>query len=237
MNMYGLIAVVVVAGPWVESPHFPRAKQEAALNATLRLTNPKTSGEGTAVRIGQDDVYVYYLTAQHNVVKTKSVDLESFSAATFPKVVDKIKNAEVFREWPEIDVALIRAKEANPTGFLSITKKPSGLSVKFPVLTVGCSDPRAPTLMVDEVLCAREGKKADQLKSQWYWEAKNGPEIGRSGGPIVSVSGYLIGICSGVDLGTKKGYYIHEGAIRKALKEEGREQLLVAPAQPDKPEK
>lgn len=232
-----LLAMLVFAGPWVDSPHFPRAKQEAAMNATLRLTNPATRGEGTAVRIGKVGIHVYYLTAQHCLENTKVINLESFSAAIYPKVLEKIDGANIVHEWPEIDLALIRSVEQSATSFLSITKEPSGLGQNFPVLTVGCSDPEAPTIFVDEVLRAREvKKKPDQPIGRWHWETKKQPEKGRSGGPLISASGNLIGICSGLDGDKKRGYYIHESAIRKALNSAGYGNLLVSPLQPAKSE-
>ncbi len=231
-----LFAAVVLAGPWVQSPHFPQAKQEAALNATLRLTNPVTRGEGTAVRIGTLGPHVYYLTAKHNVKDTKVADLESYSATTFPRMLQKIPQADVVKEWPDIDLALLRAVELNSPGFLYVRSEQSGAKTKFPVLTVGFSDTKAPSLEVDEVEGAKLVKKPGQSEGYWHWEAKKQPVAGRSGGPLVTVTGDLIGICSGTDTETKKGYYIHESAIRAALKE-GFDQLLAPPAQPVKQEK
>lgn len=227
-----LFAAIVLAGPWVQSPHFPQAKQEAALNATLRLTNPATRGEGTAVRIGTLGPHVYYLTAKHNLKDTMVVDLESFSAATFPKVLQKIPQAAVAKEWPDIDLALLRAVEPNPPGFLRVKSQPSNAKANSPVLTLGCSDLTTPSLETDEIDGAKLVKKPGQSESQWHWVTKKQPIEGRSGGPLVSVSGDLIGICSGTDSETKKGYYVHESAIRDALKAAGCDQLMVPPAQP-----
>src|SRR5437879_4241014 len=120
--MNTLLAVIVFAGPWVQSPDFPQPKQEAALNATLRLivSTPLTRGEGTAVRIGKSGRWIYYLTANHIVAKFKTVDLEAFSAKSLPKATVTIADADVERRWPEIDLAMLKASEPDPPGFLAI---------------------------------------------------------------------------------------------------------------------
>src|SRR5262245_744742 len=92
---------------WIDDKLFPKSMQEKALAATLRLTNPDTRGEATAVRVKNIGPWIYYLTAAHNVEKSKEVNLEAFLPASFPKVERKFE-AKVMKVWPDIDLALLR---------------------------------------------------------------------------------------------------------------------------------
>src|SRR5262245_56132450 len=95
--MFGfvLMAQLAAAPPWVENNDFPKPLQEKALAATLRLKNQDTRGEGTAVRIKRIGAMTYYLTAAHNIGKSKAVNLEAFHPTTFPKVDRQLQLVDV----------------------------------------------------------------------------------------------------------------------------------------------
>ena len=232
--MYTLIATVVLAGPWIQDPNFPQPKQEAALNATLRLKNPANNGEGTAIRIGKAGQFVFYLTANHNLKDAKNgVDLDSYSGATYPNAV-RIPMADIKYQWPKVDLAVLRANEPNPPGFLPILKdyRPSG--IPFPALAVGCPAGNPPEFIADRVVSMITGEHRNGVKAR-MWQTDKAPEEGQSGGPIVDVKGNLVGICSGKNLG--KGYYIHLDEIVDALERERLLVLLASPAKPVQSEK
>jgi Trypsin-like peptidase domain len=229
--MNTLLAVIAFAGPWVQSPDFPQPKQEAALNATLRLTfvTSEARGEGTAVRVGKLGPFVYYLTANHVVEKTSKVDLESYSGKSHPKAIRTIPAADIKDRWPEIDLAILRAYEPDPPGFLAISTTFTPVKYPFPVLTVGCTNGNDPELVCDQVTSQRRVKKPDGTIGR-YWEAAKQPVVGRSGGPLVNVNGELIGICSGTN--RDKGYYVYLDEIVDALKRSNYDLLLAQPAKP-----
>lgn len=232
--MKSLATILIIAGPWIVSTDFSQERQAAALNATLRLTNPATNGEGTAVRIGRLGPYVYFLTAQHNLKSAeKAVYLESFAATTYPKPIRKML-VDIKHQWPEIDLALLAAIEPEPPGILPIKKAHQPQAAPFPVLTVGCTEGKIPELMADRALQAMAIKRPDGLKGR-FWQTEKRPVEGRSGGPLVDASGSLIGVCSGTSDG--KGYYIHLDEIRTALVQAGWEALLAGPSEPKQPEK
>lgn len=220
--MTPLLALVFLSSPWIDSKDFPRARQEAALNATLRIVTKDPRGEATAIRIGRQQPFVYYLTANHIVEKVAHADLQAYSSATFPEVAHEIEQATIIHRWPEFDLALLQAHEQKPPGFLRIA--PNHLLAKppFAVLTVGCTDGKVPQLKTDRVQKLIHGKTETGLRGK-LWESEKAPSEGRSGGPMIDANGNLVGICNGTSDG--KGYYLQFEEIRLALKRVGLEQL------------
>jgi hypothetical protein len=199
--------------PWIESADFPRQQQEAALSSTLRLTN-ETGGEGTAVRIGRVGPFVVYLTACHNVAASKTVNLDVYSASSPAVPVRQINRAEVVERWPGVDLALLRGLEPDPPAFAKLAPVSASGESSIPVLTVGCSSGRKPSLQTDR-LKRVIANKPDGTRGT-YWQGEVIPVTGRSGGPSFDAKGYLNGICSGTDM--KNGYYVHVDEIRNHLK-------------------
>ena len=215
------LPLLLMNGPWIESKEFSRSTQERVLNATLRLTTENPKGEGTAIRIGRQGPFVYYLTVNHNVERVDVADLESYAADSFPTVRARIEKAKVLARNPGTDLAILRAYEANPPGFLAaLESRPQ--KAPFAVLSSGCSLGKNPELLIDEVIRSIVAKTPQNVRAH-VWETKKTPDPGRSGGPLVDVNGCLVGICSGNNDG--KGYYIQIQEVREFLKLQGLERL------------
>jgi hypothetical protein len=227
--MNTLLAVIVFAGPWIDSPDFALPMQETVLNATLRLTyaTQLRGGQATAVRIGQQGPFVYYLTANHIVEKLETVDLESYSSKSFPKPLMLIPQVDIKKRWPKVDLALLKAIEPDPPGFLLVPKEFVSGRFPYPALSCGCTFGDLPMLAVEQVTRQLRVRKLDNTVGD-YWETEKKPVVGRSGGPLVNVNGELIGICSGTD--REKGYYVHVGEIITSLRSCDLDRLLVQPA-------
>jgi S1-C subfamily serine protease len=225
-----LLAWVALAPPWVESQDFSRAAQEKALAATLRLRNPASGGEGSAVRLGRVGPHVYYLTAAHNIGQSNVVDLETFTVRSYPKPDRKMQLADVDKVWPECDLALLRSVvvDEGPAATL-IPRDKTPKNGDFAALSVGCTNGAEPELVQVRVTGAKRVHKPDG-SSGWYWETEKPSAPGRSGGPLIDRNGHLIGICSGMD--GAKAYYVHADDIRKQLDRSVRRFLLAPPPQP-----
>lgn len=224
--MIGLLVAWTFASapPFVDDANFPKASQERALVATLRLVN-KQGGTATAVRIGTMGGRVFYLTACHTIPENSNeVDLEAYTVQSWPKPSVVLESCQVVERWKNVDLAIIRAFEPDATGFAQVSpkdKSPTGADV--PLLIVGCSKGAEPTFLIDTGNRRRVMKP--MLSPAWSWQTTKPPVEGRSGGPVFSVNGYLVGICNGVggDVmtgdGGKRGYYLHDEEIREKLKD------------------
>jgi hypothetical protein len=93
----------------------------------------------------------------------------------------------------------------------------------FEALTVGCSEGEAPTCLVDVVAGKRFVRRGAAAKPVPLWEVDRRHLGGRSGGPLVSKAGHLLGVCSGTS--KEKTYFCHTEEIRAFLKESGLDSL------------
>lgn len=112
------------APPWADGPEFTREAQEKALVVTLRLRNPITAGEGTAVRVGRKGPITYYLTADH-CVKDPSVLLDVFTAKSFPDADSTVADVKVEERWPQLDLALLKSLGNQPSRWPRSARVPS----------------------------------------------------------------------------------------------------------------
>jgi len=210
---------------------YSRAAQEKALSVTLRLRNPETAGEGTAVRVGRLGAVTYYLTADH-CIKDGTVLLDRFTTQTYPEPDATIENVTAIERWPHLDLALLKSlrerDEGRPVAVLCPADKvPVVGKDGLVVLTAGCTDGDAPVLQVDRVGGPRRIVKPRQPgRAILSWEIARPPVEGRSGGPMFAPDGSLIGICSGTD--GKSGYYLHVDEMRKVLNNSDLKRLIGA---------
>lgn len=205
-----------------KSDLFSAAMQWEALACTARISS--STGElGTAVVVGIRDGAAYLLTANHVVSGTADRTVEFFTKDTYrnPRKL-KITETPVYHS-PLADLALLKVH-------LDIATKP-GIKVmkmpqpwdrpkKFPeeALSIGCAKGDDPTCLVEKIVAKVLVRRAND-GGTFFWQTKDPPTQGRSGGPLVDKHGRLIGICTANQ--EHLGYYSHLDEIHVALKEGG----------------
>lgn len=231
--MFALLTLALLPGQYVDDPAFPRARQTAAIEATVRIAHPATKGEGSGVVVLYEAGVAYILTAAHCVPPTgpnsDAVDLFFFTADSWPKPARRVEGATVRERMANEDLAIVSVTLPSAPALLRLPPSfkleddPRG---PFPAMEVGCETNGAPAVVVDRVLGRRIVKKPDGTKGM-YWETEKPSHIGRSGGPLVDKGGQVIGICSGTQ--GNKGYYTHARDILRALEQKGHNFLFLPP--------
>jgi S1-C subfamily serine protease len=234
--MYSLLFLACLPGQFVENPLFPKEKQDAAFNATVRTYHEASRSAGTAVIVARKDDKSYLLTAAHLVPEQaiqgreksdiRSVELFLYNAKEPTTVSHGV--ARVVVRMPNEDLALLEAVLPNPPDAAPLCPKDK-LIMKFPltVLTIGTLPDGPPDIIVDQVRRQKWIKKPDKTEANYY-EADIPQGPGRSGGPMIDSRGYVIGIASGTENG--KGYYICIEEIHRALAREQFSWLYEKPA-------
>lgn len=238
--MIALLTLALLPGQYADDPAFPRERQKAAIEATVRIAHPATKGEGSGVVVLYEAGVAYVLTAAHCVPPggpgSDTVDLFFFTADSWPKASQRVEGATVRERMANEDLAVISVPMAAVPPLLPLPQSfkleddPRG---PFPAIAVGCETNGAPAVVADRVLGRRIVKKPDNTKGM-YWETEKRTHIGRSGGPLVNKDGRVIGICSGTQ--DNKSYYTHARDMLRALEQKGHNFLFLPPAGPGKRE-
>jgi hypothetical protein len=242
--VYSLVLLAALPGQFVENANFPKEKQQAALEATVRIRHPGSKlygvGQATGVIVGREGPIVYILTADHVLPPEESgnsTDLYFYTAKSYPKPIAEVRQARVTARMPAVDLAVIQAPLPDHPGLLPICPaekdKLQGLRLiteaqrkhPIPVMTLGVEAGEeelkivdGPTIEFDTVRAVKQAKPHCQAL---FYEADHEPAQGRSGGPLVDKRGYLIGICNGFNRKTGKGYYLYIEDLQSALKKNG----------------
>jgi S1-C subfamily serine protease len=231
--MLALVLLTLAADPFpvVAAPEFPATMQQAALAATVRIQNlsQRTNGSGSIVAV--DGPFVYILTAGHVIRGGEQLEVETFTAASYPKTAQVFRTVRIEAESQGVkDMALLRVtageKVAQP---LQVHPTPAELNRKnFDALTVGCDKGDAPTCQVERVVTAKTVRR--EGKGEGYcWEVDRAQVQGRSGGPLLDRKGRLIGICSGNS--GERSYFCHLRDIETFLNDKGFRGILTAAKQ------
>lgn len=203
--------------------------QWALVEACPRIRHGADSG--TAVVVGRDDKFVYLLTADHLVRSAGEFDLDRYTLTSYP-VPDDARSLKgvptaVVASSKDADVALIRVA-AGKHPWPHVKLAPPGDRPKkfpFPAVSVGCSNGAAPTCQAEKVTAKRFGRgdKPGEEIAAFVWEAERPQAVGRSGGPLVSAGGKVIGLAR--SRSDARGYYTHADDLLAVLKEKGFEWL------------
>jgi S1-C subfamily serine protease len=222
-----LLAVLLMGDRIVTVPSadFPKEQQVRAVTATVRIENRMQDLAGSGVVVGTDDKFLYILTAAHVVDRAQRVEVQTFSATSYPEPETVYRSGRVVAVSRGIrDLALVRvATHDRPPGMLRVC--PPGALPKekeLPILGVGCEDGSAPTCRVDTA--TKKPVRRTDGESGVLWETTRGSAEGCSGGPLVDRRGYLVGICSGANNG--RGYHSAVEALHAFLKEQDLSRLV-----------
>jgi hypothetical protein len=231
--MANLVLLLLVCGELdvVPSPDFSKARQQSAVASTVRIRNGARNAEGSGIILGRKGPFVYILTAQHVIADAKRIEISTFTSASYPKPQRVYREARVIAEASDVrDLALIRlTTDDEMPGSLSLCPArlvPRGKD--FKALSVGCSEGKAPTCLVDEVAGKKVVRRQTTDKGATLWEVNRKHLEGRSGGPIVDTRGYLLGVCSGTS--REKTWFCHAEEMRAFLRANGLEALSLGKA-------
>jgi S1-C subfamily serine protease len=203
--------------------------QWALVEACPRIRHGDDSG--TAVVVGHRDGFVYLLTADHLVRSAAEFNLDRYTLTSYPVPDDVISlkkvPAAIVASSKDADVALIQVA-AGEHPWPQIKLAPPGDRPKkfpFPAVSVGCSNGAAPTCQGETVVAKRFGRgdKPGEEIEAFVWEAERPQAVGRSGGPLVSAGGKVIGLARSKS--DARGYYTHADDLLAVLKEKGYEWL------------
>jgi S1-C subfamily serine protease len=203
------------------STDFPRKLQVTAVTATVLVEDRLRGLTGSGVIIGRSGLYLYVLTAGHLVDKGAKLQIQTFSAESYPRPGGTYRSVEVVDRLTTKDLALIRVatRDALP-GKLKICppgEEPRG--ARFPALAVGCCNGEAPTCELSQVNGKKQVRKLGEERTAPYWELDKALGKGTSGGPLVDKRGFLIGVASLASNG--KGYVAHLDSILEVLQRNG----------------
>jgi S1-C subfamily serine protease len=225
--MIGLtLSLVLGQIPTLETPEYSRKLQEQAVCATVRVLNSVNDVHGSGVVVGRSGPSIYILTAAHVVEGADNVEIQSFTAASYPKPAFTFKEARVvgLGDKLTVDLAIVRVLTTESLTSISVCPKDALPRKKtFAALAVGCGAAK-PTCVLDVVLGSKSVRRPGSSSVSLCWEGKAKSEPGRSGGPLVSSRGFLIGICSGTS--GAHGYYCHITEIHRFLTRQGLDWLF-----------
>lgn len=226
--LFTLALTVPPPGSVAPSADFPPAVQWAAVTACVRVsatTTPNGWASGFVVNVDTRDGTAYVLTAAHAVPPGESCVVHTFSRESYP-ARDRVYSGAavtVAVRLADPDVALLKVNvgngEAAALPHLRLAKpgqRPKAFPV--PVLAVGCDDGNAPRATPD-TLRAKRVVIENHLIRAFFWETAGESVDGRSGGPLLTTDGAVIGVASAKRAGY--GYYAHLDEILAGLKKSG----------------
>ena len=144
MSMCVLLLLAVGQSGQVESKDFSKEAQAAALRATVKVVNLTNNRDASAVIIKQEPKFVYFLTAAHVAHAGDKLEIQTFTAESYPDAAETYKSAEVIAADKERDVAVLRlATTDTMPGTLPLCPPKKVQNDKdFAALSTGCGGGR-----------------------------------------------------------------------------------------------
>ncbi len=218
-----------------EPPKIAQPVREAALLATLHIEGSVLKSDrksvisaGSGVAIGSKDGRCYALTAWHVVAKADFIEV----SAQVDGETETFTGVKVLARLPEPDLALLEFRVGESiVSCLRIAAKSEELKrFPLPVLNSGWVNKDNDPTCEDDLAEARKfvilfRKKGDSIGKAFFWQTQKPPTEGRSGGPLISANGELVGICSLT--GEEKGFYGHLDEIHYLIRKHSSCQWLL----------
>jgi len=204
--------------------------RDTAIAATVRVVNHTQKVQGSGVIIGSTGPFVYVLTARHLLADDDRLEIHTFSWESYPHIARTSQTASIVAGSDESDLCLLRV-ELRDHSVASLPICPAQWlphDAPFAAITVGCSHGNAPTCVDSTVARSSIVQKHAEATPTRMWELSQPSVEGRSGGPLLSLRGYVLGIGSGAS--DSQAYYCHLEAIHTFLKRNGFNWLRELPA-------
>lgn len=204
---------------YVRSPDFPKAFQVRMLKRTVRLTvqlpGAISSGSGVVVETERDGFYV--VTAPHVIDGGTEIKVETFTQGG-PRPTASFKNVRPLVADQTSEFALLYVEGRFPLSAIPLCP-----TRKFPkdgakVLSIGCDGGDPPTCHVNLLVG----------HNQVHWATSENAAKGRSGGPLITQDGYVIGACCCTS--AQMTFYSYSGRTNQLLANTGYGTLLGAGA-------
>lgn len=217
------IASVVVVACHCSAPASPPDIKTMLLTSTVRIVAQKSEdmlgiGSGVVVAPPSSHRETYVLTAAHTLIDAQSVTVEAFSLDQYPFPAHRFtrSSARLVGADRVADLALLSLQGGTrilqPVPICPLDKQSAP---PFAAVACGCSlgEPQ-PLLWTVSVESAVVGLEQGR-RSMWWQTSGRDPFQGESGGPLVTPSGLLIGIC--LRAGANHGEYAHLEEIHRFL--------------------
>jgi S1-C subfamily serine protease len=205
--------VGVVAKPQAELT----AEEMQMLRSTVRIkvidAKGQSYGTGAIVDTRQGEALV--LTCGHLFRtpddKPPQVVVETFTATpTGVQVVEQLAG-EIITFDLNRDVGLVSIRPKQSVHSARVAASPQGIDVNARVWNVGCNHGQDPTVRSSLVTAI------DRYHGPPNIETSGAPVVGRSGGPLFSSQGEVIGVCYAADEKDDEGLYAGLGSLHAEL--------------------
>ena len=185
------LAPIRAAAQVVESKVFSEAFQWQALRATVRLTAYRAQSVGycSGAVIAQDQDAFFVASSPHcfnsdETSERPTLIVEAFDEKAL-RVVRQFSGVEIIATDAESEFALLRVPGRFPYQVLPLCPSNRIPQIGTAVLSIGCGGGSPPTAEVNRIV----------TRDQRHWVVEQVGTKGRSGGPLISSDGFVIGCC------------------------------------------
>ena len=175
----------------VESKAFSKAFQWRALRATVRLTMSGENSVGycSGAVVGQDQDAFFVASSPHCFDADDEHDCPTLIVEAFDenalRVARQFRGAEIVATDTESEFALLRVPGRFPYQALPLCPANRLPQIGTVALSIGCGGGSPPTAEVHRIVA----------RDHQHWAVEQVGTKGRSGGPLISSEGFVIGCC------------------------------------------